>query len=213
MRALIVLLLLLASMASARETILSGDSDHTILPSGDVTADHTREVMLFRSSILAKTGYGSTDWYQTWSVNAGVYDECLPVRGHENNYVITGPYVQPGPCTDGKYNWTTSRDVIVTRVALILHAPPHFGASAVANCRWRMSSISSSGTITGITSDILWPEGVMLGLMTESAASHQLSAGDSIGMQVRYTAPICLFEDTGGDLGYVGEFQVWGVYK
>jgi len=206
MRALIVLLVLLASLASARETIVSGDSDHTILPSGDITPDHSREVLLFRGKLKNKTGNSPFEWYRSWQGQSGAFNKCVPMRGIDADDV----YVLPGDCSAGENNWTTNRSVVVTRVGLILHKAAHF-ALTIPNCAFRFAKIDTSGSVTGITSSAKWPIGAELEKIF--SASVKLTAGDSIGFQIAEDPSLCIVEDNATKNGFLGEVQIWGVYE
>lgn len=222
MRALIVLLLLLASMASARETILSGDSDHTILPSGDVTADHTREVMLFKNSMLANAGAThDVRWYSWWTNDVPLNDylRCLPMRGHDADQMS----VNPGDCDAATHHWTTNRSVTITRTAVVLHKPWFYrpasegGAGGTWNdCRYRFVSIDTAGTVVAITSEKQWPADSS-DADGYSSATAKLSAGESVGIQLRRPGETgvgtCIAEDPNTINGMIGEIQIWGVYN
>ena len=224
MRSLIVLLVLLASLASARETIISGDSDHTILPSSDVTSDHTREVLLFRNSMNAvTTATHETRWYSWWTngVPSNEYLRCLPLRGYDADLVSPNP----GDCTNATHKWTTNRNVTITRAAVVLHKPwvyrpasyPGGAGGAWNDCRFRFVSIANDGTITPITPERQWP----VDAQDEDGyfqLSLKLQEGEGVGVQLRRPGEItgivaCIVEDLDSQSGMLGEIQLWGVYN
>jgi len=223
MRALIVLLLLLASLASARETIVSGDSDHTILPPSDIASDHSREVLLFKTSMYAQTSTSpDTRWYSFWTngVPPNSYLRCLPMRGHDADLISPNP----GDCTDPTHKWTTNRNVTITRASVVLHKPWFYrpgsqgGAGGTWNdCRFRFVSIANDGTITPITPERQWP----VDAQDEDGyfqLSLKLQEGEGVGVQLRRPGEItgivaCIVEDLDSQSGMLGEIQLWGVYN
>ena len=220
MRAILALLLFVPSLVFAGELIVAGDSDHTSLPSADVTTDHTREALLFRNSMYATAG-GSheTRWYTWWTngVPNNEYLRCIPFQGHNANALS----VSPGDCSDGSHKFTATRDVMLTRVAVILHKDWFYRPSAEGgaggtwnDCRFRFAKIAEDGTVSAITSDRRWPSNAADADGYFSVA-HQIDAGQGVGLQLRRTAGFssCIAEDPSSANGQIGEVQIWGVYN
>lgn len=223
MRALIVLLVLLASLASARETIVSGDSDHTILPSGDITPDHSSEVLLFKTSMYATAGAThETRWYTWWTndVPLNSYLRCLPMRGHDADQLS----VNPSECTSAEHRWTTNKRVTITRAAVVLHKPWFYRPASEGgaggtwnNCRFRFVKVENNATVSAVTAERQWPANA-----SDSdgyfALATTLQSGEGIGLQVRRPGEIsgvsaCIIEDASAQNGQLGEIQIWGVYN
>jgi len=211
MRALIVLLVLLASLASARETIVSGDSDHVFLPSGDIAEDQAKEVMLFRATLRNKAGT-SNQWLGFWQTTFSS-NLCVPLQGNANNEI----YDIPGLCAYPTNSWSPSREVTITRIGVLLSTPWFYNPDtySFSDCNFRFIALNSDSSVVELMTERQWP------LNRDDADGYIQVAVDvlpsqKIGLQIRSTSNLCAVEHPAGGAmhyGYVGEIQIWGVYK
>lgn len=211
MRALIVLLVLLASLASARETIVSGDSDHVFLPSGDIAEDHAKETMLFRATLRNKAGT-SEQWLGFWTSSFST-SLCAPLQGNLNNEI----YEIPGSCTFPTNSWSPPREVTITRIGVLLSTPWFYNpvTYSFSDCNFRFVAVNPDLSVVELMTERQWPAD------RNDADGYIQTAIDvlpsqKIGLQLRSTSNLCAVEHpSGGALyfGYLGEIQIWGVYK
>ena len=204
MRALLAVLLALfhvSGVSWAGETILSGDSDHTYLPT-----NHEQEVLLqqfsWRASVSSPATYSA--WAATFNAN------CHQQYDYQGSDSIDGRMSNSGrECTKPENAFRAPRKFRLTRVMIRVskdgtYSNPSTAGWAQSNIR--VVTVSTSGTITEVGAETAYVTGV--GTLISWDLAVDVPVGTGVALQARSLAGIAA-----DDIGTGPIVQFWGIWE
>lgn len=200
MRALLLALVALfhvSAVSWAGETILSGDSDHTYLPT-----NHEQEVLLHRFSYDASNAAGT---YLTWGASYNA--NCHQQYGYQPSVEMAS---SNRACTLPENAFRAPSMFRLTRVMIRTGAAGTFAAAAWAQSNIRVVTVSTDGTLTEVGAETAFTSGVG-NLITWNLATD-VSVGTGVALQARFAAEAgssVVFED----IAAYPVIELWGIWK
>ena len=183
----------------ARETIVSGESDHAYLPT-----DHQREVMLHRFSFISDTStylaFGAD--YTTKHDGSSVVN-CVQQHACQASVAMANTNRE---CTKAENSFRAPRPFRLTRVMLVTAAASSFKDNAVAQAAMRIISIQPNGTVAEVGAEQDFVSGA--GVATSWSLAEGIPAGVGVGLQLRRTSSL-MFET----IGALPTVELWGIWE
>jgi len=202
MRALLLALVALfhfSGVSWARETIVSGDSDHAYLPT-----DHQREVMLHRFSFRTDTSiYLAFGENYTTKYDQSAAVHCVQQHAYQPTVAMTNTNRE---CTKAENSFRAPRPFKLTRVMLVTAATSGFNTSAFAQAAMRIISIQPDGTVAEVGSEQEYASGN--GVAKSWSLAERIPAGVGVGLQLRRTSSL-VFETVDSR----PTVELWGIWE